>query len=198
MYKSKTEVRKLRIPRVNLPQNKYKKFADRIYFPLAAFVFPTVSNYHKDEAPLDALADMMGGGNNSQFYKDFVKSEKAVQAMVMHPCSELAGEFIIQVVSYPEHTFAETEIMVNNIVNDFEEYITKDALDRFKSKTKSDIIDGLSSIQGKSSQLASWAYLLDIKNNLPFNFGKEIQRYESVTVDDVKRVYNKYIKKKII
>ena len=190
------EVRKLRVPRVNLPQNKYKKFADRIYFPLAAFVFPTVANYHKDEAPLDALADIMGGGNNSQFYKDFVKTEKAVQAMVMHPCSELAGEFIIQVVSYPEHTFAETEIMVNNIVNNFEEYITKDALDRFKSKTKSDIIDRLSSIQGKSSQLASWAYLLDIENNSPFNFGKEIKRYESVTVDDVKRVYNKYVKNK--
>ena len=46
------EVRKLRIPRVNLPQNKYKKFADRIYFPLAAFVFPTVSNYHKDDTKL--------------------------------------------------------------------------------------------------------------------------------------------------
>ena len=81
--------------------------------------------------------------------------------------------------------------MVNNIVNDFEKYITKDASDRFKSKTKSDIIDGLSSIQGKSSQLASWAYLLDIENNLPFTLVKKLKRYESVTVDDVKRVYNK-------
>jgi zinc protease len=62
------EVRKLRVPRVNLPQNKYRKFADRIYFPLASFVYPTVGNYHKDEPALDALADMMGGGNNSLFY----------------------------------------------------------------------------------------------------------------------------------
>ena len=58
------EVRDLRVPRVNLPQNKYRKFADRIYFPLATFVYPT-ENYHKDEPALDALASIMGGGNNS-------------------------------------------------------------------------------------------------------------------------------------
>ena len=48
------------MPRVNLPQNKYRKFADRIYFPMAAFVYP-IPNFHKDEPALDALADMMGG-----------------------------------------------------------------------------------------------------------------------------------------
>ena len=42
---------------------------------------------------LDALANMMGGGNNSLFYKEFVKTEKAIQASVSHPCSELSGEF---------------------------------------------------------------------------------------------------------
>jgi zinc protease len=96
------EVRDLRVPRVNLPQNKYRKFADRIYFPMAAFVYPTVPNYHRDEPALDALSDMMGGGNNSLFYKEFVKTEKAVQASVSHPCSELSGEFLIQIISYPD------------------------------------------------------------------------------------------------
>lgn len=188
------EVRKLRVPRVILPQNKYRKFADRIYFPLAAFVYPTVGNYHKDEAPLDALADMMGGNNSSQFYKEFVKTEKAVQAMAMHPCSELTGEFMIQVVSYPEFSFAETEDKVNEIINNFDPYITQESLDRFKATIRSEIIDGLSSVQGKASQLTMWAYLMDVNNNEPYNFSKEIERYESVTLEDVKRVYNKYIK----
>ena len=189
------EVRKLRVPRVILPQNKYRKFADRIYFPLATFVYPTVGLHHKDEAPLDALADMMGGNNSSQLYKEFVKSEKAVQATVTHPCSELSGEFMIQVVSYPEFSFAETEEKVNEIINNFDSFITQDGLDRFKASMRSDIIDGLSSVQGKASQLTSWAYLLDINKNEPYNFSKEIERYEAVTLEDVKRVYNKYIKK---
>lgn len=190
------DVRKLRVPRVILPQKKYRKFADRIYFPLAAFVYPTVGNHHKDEAPLDALANIMGGNNNSQFYKEFVKTEKAVQAMVMHPCSELSGEFMIQVVSYPEFTFAETEDKVNEIINNFDAYITQESLDRFKATMRSNIIDGLSSVQGKASQITSWAYLMDFINNEPYNFGKEIDRYEAVTLEDVKRVYKKYIKNK--
>ena len=60
---------------------------------MAGFVYPTIPNFHKDEPALDALANMMGGGNNSLFYKEFVKTEKAVQASVSHPCSELSGEF---------------------------------------------------------------------------------------------------------
>ncbi|MGB2138119.1 MAG: M16 family metallopeptidase, partial [Flavobacteriales bacterium] len=186
------EVRDLRVPRVNLPQNKYRKFADRIYFPMAAFVYPTIPNFHKDEPALDALADMMGGGNNSLFYKEFVKTERAVQASVSHPCSELSGEFLVQIISYPDYTFAETEEKINTLINNFEEYISEEALERFKSTMRSDIIDGLSSVRGKASQLTSWAYLLDE----PHNFSKEIERYEAVTIEDVKKVYRKYIMNK--
>ena len=186
------EVRDLRVPRVILPQNKYRKFADRIYFPMAAFVYPTVGNYHKDEPALDALADMMGGGNNSLFYKEFVKTEKAVQASVSHPCSELSGEFLVQIVSYPDFTFAETEDKINSLINNFDEYITEEALERFKSTMRSDIIDGLSSVAGKASQLTSWSYLIDE----PYNFSKEIERYEAVTIEDIRKVYFKYIKNK--
>jgi len=186
------EVRNLRKEKVILAQNKYKKFADRIYFPLAAFIYPTVPNYHRDEPALDALADMMGGGNNSPFYKSFVKTEKAVDASVSHPCAELSGEFMISVVSYPNFTFAETEEEVNTLLNDFEANITDEALDRFKSKMRSNIIDGLSSVAGKASQLTSWAYLLDE----PYNFSDDINRYQNITRQDVIKVYKKYIKNK--
>ena len=45
------------------------------------FTFPTVPAFHKDEPALDALADIMGDGNNSAIYQEFVKTEKAVQAI---------------------------------------------------------------------------------------------------------------------
>lgn len=186
------EVRDLRVPRVNLPQHKYRKFADQIYFPMASFVYPTVPNYHKDEPSLDALADMMGGGNNSPFYQAFVKTEKAVQASVSHPCYELAGEFMINVVSYPEYTFAEVEEEFNNMINNFDQNITEEALKRFKTKMRSQLIEGLSSVSGKASQLTGWAYLLDES----YNFEKELARYNAITLEDVVKVYSKYIKNK--
>ncbi|MBC8464201.1 MAG: insulinase family protein [Bacteroidetes bacterium] len=186
------EVRDLRTPRVNLPQNKYRKFADHIYFPLAMFDYPTVGNFHKDEAAIDALADIMGEGNNSPFYQTFVKTEKAVEASVFHYSQELAGEFIVQVVSYPEFTFAEVEEEVYKLLNNFEEHITDEALERFKSKMRSNIISGLSSVRGKSAQLSQWAYLLDES----YNFSDELARYESITKADVLKVYHKYVKNK--
>ena len=186
------EVRKLRVPRVNLPQHKYEVFQDNIYFPWAMFTFPTVPAFHKDEAALDALADIMGDGNNSSIYQEFVKTERAVQAYVSHPASELAGEFMINVMSYPEYTFAEVEQEVFKLLNSFESRISDEAIERFKVKMRSQIIDGLSSIQGKSSRLSRWAYLL----NEPYNFQKSLDRYNNVTKEDVIKVYHKYIKNK--
>ena len=54
---------------------------------------------------------------------------------------------MIQIISYPDYTFAETEEKINFLVNNFEESITEEALERFKSTMRSNIIDGLSSIK---------------------------------------------------
>ena len=69
---------------------------------MTQIVFPTVPNYHKDEAALDVLSSLMGDGNSSIFYKNFVKTEKRIQAGVQHPCRELSGEFQFIVLSYPK------------------------------------------------------------------------------------------------
>ena len=45
------------------------------------FTFPTVPAFHKDEPALDALADIMGDGNNSAIYQEFVKTEKLYKPM---------------------------------------------------------------------------------------------------------------------
>ena len=94
-------VRRQKASSPRLSSDVYTGYTDNVYLPLTDFVFPTVPNHHKDEPALDMLAALMGDGNNSIFYKNFVKTEKAIQAMVNHPCRELAGEFHFQVVTYP-------------------------------------------------------------------------------------------------
>ena len=42
------------VPR--LSSDIYTGYTDNVYLPLTDIVFPTVPNYHKDEAPLDMLA----------------------------------------------------------------------------------------------------------------------------------------------
>ena len=111
------EVKRLRPNVPRLSSDIYTGYTDNVYLPLTDMVFPTVPNYHKDEAPLDMLAALMGGGKKSIFYKNFVKSEKAMQASVSHPCRELSGEFHFTVLTYPDWQ-EDQGIYFNNIESD--------------------------------------------------------------------------------
>ena len=99
------EVKKIRANPVIIPTDKYTAIKDRIYFPLNLRIYPTIPQYHRDEPALDILGIMMGGSNNSIFYKNFVKTEIAAQAGVNHGSSELSGEFSIQILAYPPDDF---------------------------------------------------------------------------------------------
>ena len=90
------EVRRQRANVPRLSSDVYTGYTDNIYLPMTDMVFPTVPNYHKDEAPLDILAALMGDGKRSIFYKNFVKSEKPFkQEFVIHAESFLVN-FILR------------------------------------------------------------------------------------------------------
>ena len=191
------EVKKMKLPAVVLPADKYASYKDNIYLPLNYRVYPTIPRYHRDEPALDMLASMMGQGNNSIFYKNFVKSKLAIDASVSHGTEELSGEFGIQVVAYPpedynfQKFFNEIDGKVKATVEEFEKTgITDEALQRAKAKMESQIISGGEGVFGKSMLLSEWHRLL----GKTYNLSDELERYNKVTKDDVARVLNKYIK----
>jgi len=49
---------------VSLAENRYITLQDNIHLPLLQLTFPTVYARHKDEAALDVLADILGGGKH--------------------------------------------------------------------------------------------------------------------------------------
>ncbi|MCH8904766.1 MAG: insulinase family protein, partial [Bacteroidetes bacterium] len=184
------EVKKLKVHRTILPQNRYASYEDNIYLPLTLMVYPTVPNYHRDEAPLDVLAVLMGGDNNSILYKNFVKTEDAIQANVGHPCRELAGEMQIAVFAYPDLSFDDVEEKIMSSIEEFsKDGVTDDGVERIKMKIKSGMINSTGSIAGKAGLISSWNTFL----NKPYNMQNELDRYDAVTKDDVIRVFNKYI-----
>ncbi len=191
---------KVRDMRPNVPrltQDKYCGYTDNVYLPMTQIVFPTVPNYHKDEAALDILSSLMGEGNSSIFYKNFVKSEKAIQAVVQHPCRELSGEFQFIVLSYPKWGederlyFNDIETQIRSSISEWEKKgFTDIELDMVKTKMESEIINRKMSISSKVSSISSWEWLAKGK----YNITSEIKRYKNVTRDDVMRVYKQYIK----
>ncbi|MDX5420798.1 MAG: insulinase family protein, partial [Hymenobacteraceae bacterium] len=84
-----------------LDKDRYVSYEDNIRFPMLRMTFPTPEAGHKDEPALDVLAEVLGQGKNSIFYKNFVKDQKAMQASTFNSTSELAGEFGITVVTFP-------------------------------------------------------------------------------------------------
>ncbi|MGB0368113.1 MAG: M16 family metallopeptidase [Flavobacteriales bacterium] len=185
------EVENQKVERVVLDEDRYISYADQIRFPLLQFSYPTVPNFHADEAPLDVLSDILGGSENSLFYKNFQKNQTAIQASVFHPCQELAGQFQLTVLPYPGKTLTEMEEKIRATLIEFEERgVNEDDLKRFKSSFESQMISGLETVSGKASQLASYQFM----HGNPNYAGKDLQRYLDVTAEDVMRVYNTYIK----
>lgn len=190
-------VKKQILPRPIIPNDKYSTIEDDIFLPLTQFVYPSVPNYHRDEPALDMLAGIMGQGNNSIFYKNFIKSEKAIQAFVVNPCFELSGEFTIQVYAYPTETLEETEKLIRSTLSEFETDVLltsaiDDKLVQAKEVMKTQIISGYESLLGKAAQLSQWHMLV----GRPYNLEDELKRYDEVSKEDLIRVYNKYLKGK--
>lgn len=191
------EVKRLRTAPVTIASDKYTAYKDKTYFPLNLRVFPTVPQYHRDEAPLDLLGAMMGSGNNSVFYKNFVKEKIAVQAGADHSSDELSGEFQVSVFAYPpedgniEKLFTDLDAKVKATIDEFgEKGITDSALARAKGSIESYAYSSLNSVFSKNSTISEWERLLGKSSTL----SDEIDRYSKVTKDDITRVFNKYIK----
>lgn len=185
-------VQKLRVDKVILGSEKHATYPDNIYFPMDLVVYPTVPNYDIDEPAMDLLAEIFGGNNNSPLYKDFVKTEKAVQASASHPCKELGGEFQIVIAYYPKFTQREIEDQLKKTIAAFDpEKITDDELLAAKMNMQANLVGVMESVQGKSSTLTQWSMLL---GNKAYNLKDEVDRYSKVTKQDLVRVFNKYIK----
>ncbi|MEP7171690.1 MAG: insulinase family protein, partial [Bacteroidota bacterium] len=194
------EVKKAKSNVPVLAVDQYANYVDNIYLPLTLMVFPTVPLYHHDEAALDLLSAMIGEGNNSIFYKNFVKTEKAIGAGTSHPTSELSGEFQIQVFAYPDFetmdlgkSFNETEKKIHETIDEFEKTgITDEAVQRVKAKRESEIVNQATTDFGKSLMLANWQTFIGKQ----YNLSDDYDRYDKVTKDDITRVFTKYIKDK--
>lgn len=174
--------------------DRYVSYTDNYAkLPLLFMAYPGVKMYDKDQAALDALSLIIGGDKNSLFYKNFIKTHKAVQAGMFSGNSELAGYIGVQVVPYAGQTLEDMQKQVKESFAEFERRgVTGEDLERFKGSAESGFIGALSGISGKVSVLA----LSQTFTGNPNQIGHEYNNIQNVTKEDVMRVYNTYIRGK--
>nr|WP_297347771.1 pitrilysin family protein [uncultured Glaciecola sp.] len=178
-----------------LKATRFITLEDKVHLPLLQITIPTVYVQHSDEAALDVLANILGGGKTSLLYKNMVQNGLALQAFAGHPCRELACEFQLLALVNPEKVkgLQQMKTIIDQTLAEFElRGVQDDDLQRTKVGIESATIFGLQSVSGKVSRLAYGETFY----NEPDGIQEDIERYNDVTKDDVMRVYRKYVKDK--
>lgn len=162
--------------------------------PQLTMVWPVPEQFSKDAYALDFLAQALGNGKKAFMYRVIVKDKKlAPRAGVGNRSMELSGQFTISVSANPGVSLAEVEKAVFEGFSLYEkEGITEKDLEKFKAGIETQFYNGISSVLDKSFQLASYNEYA----GTPDFYKQEVANINAVTIDDVKRVYEKYIKGK--
>ena len=187
-------VKNMQLPSPVLEGDRFVSYLDN-YARLLQLVitYPTVPLYQPDMPALACLAQVIGQGKNSILYQTMEKPQKALNATSFSGLSELAGEFTIRVTPAPGNTLEDSYNQVQEALKSFETRgVTDDDITKFKSGYESQTINSLQSVSGKVFQLANFQTLAGNPNMI----GKLLSLYNSVTKEDVLRVYNQYIKGK--
>lgn len=162
--------------------------------PQLTMVFPTVERFSKDSYALNFLAEILSNTKKAPLYTVLVKDKKLTsRVMARNNSQELAGSFSITVTADPGVNLTEVEKAIFEAFEKFEkEGFSEDDLTRIKAQYETRFYNSFASVQGKSFQLAEYTmYTGD-----PEYYKKDLAAIQSVTMQDVKNAYEKYIKGK--
>lgn len=162
--------------------------------PELTMAWPSVEQFHPDSYALDVLASYLTRGKKAPMYQVLVEDKKLTSNVSMfNQSQELAGQLELSVRAFPDKDLDEVAKALTEGFARFErDGISEKDLSRIKAGQETQFYNSLSSVLGKSSQLAEYNYL----TGDPGFVEKDINSILAVTPADVMNVYQKYIKGK--
>ena len=161
--------------------------------PSQPFVFVA---YHKpdvndpDDAVYEGLSDILAGGRSSRLYKSMVKEKQIALAVgaITQLGQKYPGLMLFYVVPNKGKTNAECEqALYAELEKIGKEPVTAEELAGFKTRAKSQFVDGLDSNMGLAMQLA---FAQNLRGDWRELFST-LDRIDKVTADDIQRVARK-------
>jgi len=162
--------------------------------PQLSMTWPSVPVYHSDSYALEVLATYLSDGKEAPFNQILIDDKQLTSNVTMFNFgSELAGQFRLIVNAFNSKNLNDVAQSIQDAFAKFETTgIPQKDLDRIKAGQETNFYQGLSSVLGKGFQLAQY----EIFAGDPGFINKDVQNILAVTQDDVKRVYEKYLKGK--
>jgi zinc protease len=167
------------------PQVELPRFAGTIVAPARGA---------PDFYALDLLVDILASGDSSRFEQNIVRQGKAAAAFV--GMSDYLGASIVYMIGYPnggDTVDTVQQLMLSEFENVIADGVTQAELDRVKKQI---LVKTITSF--RESALNSAEYLQDavLTFNDPNAIADELAMYEAVTLDDIRRVAETYLRDK--
>lgn len=164
--------------------------------PILIIGYHRPSCRHKDDAALEALANIIGQGRSSRLYKLLVKDKKIAAfcgSFNGWPGDKYSNLLALFAIPSKDHTSAEcTELIEKEIEKIKKESVTQEELTKFKQTAKKRAIDGIKSNRRMAALLT---YFDVVQGDWRLTFD-QLKATDQITVEDVKAVANKYLVKK--
>ncbi|GAC1356953.1 MAG: insulinase family protein [Acidobacteriaceae bacterium] len=153
-----------------------------------------IEGYHRpdyrdpDDAVYDAISDVFSNGRTARLYRSLVRDQKIAavsEGISGFPGVKYPGLFAFLAVPLPGHT---PEEMQTGIRKELERMKTEDIsdaeLERYKTRTKADLLRGLADNEGLAHQLAEYQTRYGDWREL----FRQLKKVDAVTKADVRRV----------
>lgn len=156
-----------------------------------------IEGYHRpdyrdpDDAVYDAITDIVSNGRTARLYRSLVVDQKiaaVAQGFSGFPGEKYPGLFAFYGVPLPGHSDDEIEKSIHKELDRLKsEDVSATELERFKTRTKADLLRGLADNMGLAEQLADYQTKYGDWREL----FKQIAKIDAVTAADIRRVANK-------
>lgn len=189
------EVAKLKPQTVTLSETKRLYHEDNFATaPQLNMVWPTLEQYTDDSYALNFLAELLANGKKAPMYKVLVEDKELTsRTTAFNSSQELAGTFRVIITANDGKNLADVEDAIFEAFQKFEtDGVTDKDVERIKAGLETGFYNGISSVLGKSFQLARY----NVFAGDPAFITQDIENIKAVTKEDVLRVYNTYIKEK--
>ena len=162
--------------------------------PRLTMAWPTVEQYTKDAYALNFLGELLSSGKKAPMYRVLVKDKKLTsRASAYNRSRELAGSFRVTINANADISLADVEDAIfESMVLFEEEGITENDMERIKAGLETQFYNSISSILGKGFQMARYNEYA----GSPSFIEEDIANIQAVTIEDVNRVYETYVKGK--
>ncbi len=141
-----------------------------------------------DDAVYDAISDLFSNGRTARLYRSLVRDQKiaaAADGFSGFPGDKYPGLFAFEAVPLPGHTPEEMRTAIHKELDRLKSEDISDAeLDRYKTRTKAELLRGLGDNEGLAHQMAEYQTRYGDWREL----FRQLKKVDAVTKADVRRV----------